>query len=131
MSTQDFIRLAQTLPPILTRFFARFPPGTANDVVRNPFKPTIHPQTKKWHNPIYSLRRQKKLVVLAREYGVDSLLPPTTKAEKKGPTSMKKMMKPKGKLWERTLKERYGFLFSLLSILFGLFFFRGGGELAS
>ncbi|KAG0636589.1 hypothetical protein HOY80DRAFT_348310 [Tuber brumale] len=111
-TSADFIKLAQTLPPRLTRFFARYPPNTANDVVKNPFKPTIHPVTKKWHNPVYSLRRQKELVVLARDHGVEDLLPPTIKKtavrEKRaleGP-KMKKMMSPKGKEWERTLKGR-------------------------
>jgi len=114
-TSADFIRLAQTLPPRLTRFFARYPPNTANDVVKNPFKPTIHPVTKKWHNPVYSLRRQKELVVLARDHGVEDLLPPTVKntavREKRalaGP-KMKKVMSPKGKGWERTLKGRYVF----------------------
>jgi len=51
-------------------------------------------------------------VLLARDHGVEDLLPPTVKKtavrEKRaleGP-KMKKMMSPKGRGWERTLKGR-------------------------
>jgi len=54
-------------------------------------------------------------VVLARDHGVEDLLPPTVKKtavrEKRaleGP-KMRKMMSPKGHQWERTLKGRYVF----------------------
>jgi len=57
-------------------------------------------------------------VVLARDHGVEDLLPPTVKKtavrEKRaleGP-KMKKVMSPKGKGWERTLKGRYVFFHS-------------------
>lgn len=45
----------------------------------NPFLPMRHPVTGKWHDPVYSLRRQAELVKLAREHGVEELLPPTPK----------------------------------------------------
>ncbi|KAI5811462.1 hypothetical protein DFH27DRAFT_533664 [Peziza echinospora] len=113
----DFVRLAQSLHPRLLRFFAKFPPGTANDVRSNPFKPTVHTVTKKWHNPIFSLRRQAELFKLARYYGVEELLPPSKKssaykAEKMaehgeaGLARMKKILAPKGKKWERTLHSK-------------------------
>lgn len=38
-----------------------------------------HPITGKWHDPKYSLRRQAELVKLAREHGVEELLPYTPK----------------------------------------------------
>ncbi|KAF8464624.1 hypothetical protein BDZ91DRAFT_849624 [Kalaharituber pfeilii] len=113
----DYIKLAQTLPPRLLRFFARFPPGTCNDVRSNPFKPTVHPATGKWHNPIYSLRRQADLCKLARKHGVEELLPPTRKSSmfkaeriqargEGGLGKMKRMLEPKGHNWERTLHSR-------------------------
>lgn len=59
-------------------------------------------------------------MVLARDHGVEDLLPPTVKKtavrEKRaleGP-KMKKMMSPKGHQWERTLKGRYVFFYSRL-----------------
>jgi large subunit ribosomal protein L25 len=38
-----------------------------------------HPVTGKWHDPKYSLRRQAELVKLARDNGVEDLLPFTNK----------------------------------------------------
>jgi len=116
-----FVRLAQELPPKLLRFFARFPPGTHTDVRSNPFKPTVHTVTGKWHNPVYSLRRQADLFKMARAYGVEELLPPSRKSSqwkaerltqreiKLGQgigSPMKKMLSPKGHIWERTLHAR-------------------------
>ncbi len=37
--------------------------------------PTKHAVTGRWHDPKYSLRRQAELVKLAREHGVEELLP--------------------------------------------------------
>ncbi len=54
------------------------PTGYQHDTP-NPFRPTKHAATGKWHDPIYSLRRQAELVKLAREHGVEELLPHTPK----------------------------------------------------
>ncbi|KAL7273299.1 hypothetical protein RUND412_003853 [Rhizina undulata] len=111
-TTTELIKLAQTLPPRLLRFFTRYPPGTALTPSANPFKPTVHPVTHKWHDPTFSLRRQAELVKLARRYGVEELLPETVKstayreARAAEGKHLKRMLKPKGKEWERTLKGR-------------------------
>lgn len=83
------IGLAKALPPRLLVFMARYPhpsilpegadpeksrTGYQQDTP-NPFLPTKHPVTGRWHNPKYSLRRQAELVKLAREHGVEELLP--------------------------------------------------------
>ena len=128
-TAQDFIRLAGTLPAQLLRFFARFPPGTHTDVRSNPFKPTVFPPTGKWHNPVYSLRRQADLFKLARAHGVEELLPPSTKSsafkaqrlldrEAKGGAAMARSINPKGRYWERTLHSKWVFF----SFFFPLFF---------
>lgn len=52
---------------------------TANPAPTNPFLPYKHPVTGKWQDPVYSLRRQAELVKLAREEGVEELLPFTSK----------------------------------------------------
>lgn len=53
---------------------------TAKDgATANPFLPFKHPVTGLWQDPVYSLRRQAELVKLAREAGVEELLPFTTK----------------------------------------------------
>ncbi|KAI6368638.1 hypothetical protein MCOR25_004594 [Pyricularia grisea] len=100
-SASSYIRLAKTLPPRLQVFLSRYPPaailptantstgtstttGEAQDpppqttyqqASPNPFKPTKHPVTGLWQNPVYSLRRQAELVKLARDHGVEELLP--------------------------------------------------------
>ncbi|KAK0745890.1 hypothetical protein B0T18DRAFT_139039 [Schizothecium vesticola] len=81
------IKLALSLPPRLRTFFARYPPHeilppalTAyQKETPNPFKTTRHPVTGRYHDPKYSLRRQADLAKLAREHGVEELLPPSTK----------------------------------------------------
>lgn len=150
------IKLAQSLPPRLLRFFARFPPApflflngssitngepfqalTPNSAYsdtdtstsesrsvsaesslpyENPFRSTKHPVTNTWHDPVYSLRRQADLVKLAREYGVERLLPFTTKGTEerirkrtehglrvKGTGEGQRV---RGKWQERTMKSR-------------------------
>ncbi|KAK4202258.1 putative mitochondrial LSU ribosomal protein L25 precursor [Triangularia verruculosa] len=93
--SSPLIQLAQSLPPRLKTFFARYPPlsiqppGAARSPAKaltfyqretpNPFLPHKHPVTGKWHDPKYSLRRQAELVKLAREHGVEELLPYTEK----------------------------------------------------
>ncbi|KAI1096129.1 hypothetical protein F5B19DRAFT_221520 [Rostrohypoxylon terebratum] len=85
-----YVELAKTLHPRLTRFFAKYPPNQilpsstrtntiANGATPNPFLPHKHPVTGKWHDPEFSLRRQAELVKLAREQGVEELLPFTSK----------------------------------------------------
>ncbi|KAK2072699.1 hypothetical protein P8C59_007037 [Phyllachora maydis] len=87
------VKLAQALPPRLLTFLARYPPvsilptGTDPATAKtgyqedtpNPFLPLKHPVTGRWHNPKYSLRRQAELVKMAREHGVEELLPYTPK----------------------------------------------------
>ncbi|KAI1005597.1 hypothetical protein K3495_g2621 [Podosphaera aphanis] len=125
---QELINLAKTLPPKLTRFFARYPPPVINPSCgkdkaeraefqyHNPFKATRDPITNRWHDPVFSLRRQADLVKLAREHGVEELLPFT---EKKTMVRLRKRLKNglrvkgtgigqtvKGKVSERTMKAR-------------------------
>ncbi|QUC19706.1 uncharacterized protein UV8b_03947 [Ustilaginoidea virens] len=88
-SAAKYIQLAKTLPPPLQRFFARWPPAslqpagsppTRHQEQRpDPFRSHEHPVTGKWHDAAYSCRRQAQLVRLAREHGVEDLLPPTSK----------------------------------------------------
>lgn len=88
-SATKYIQLARTLPEPLQRFFARWPPaaiqspGSAPTQYQeqrpDPFRFYKHPVTGKWHDPVYSYRRQAQLVQLAREHGVEDLLPETTK----------------------------------------------------
>ncbi len=87
------IQLAMALPTRLRTFLARYPPASilpAGATVEmhktayqeespNPFMPTKHAVTGRWHDPKYSLRRQAELVKLAREHGVEELLPFTNK----------------------------------------------------
>ncbi len=135
-SIQHHISLAKSLPPRLTRFFAKYPPqailpsatspnapestspiSNDSEATPSPFKARKFPITGKWHNPKFSLRRQAELVKLARQHGVEELLPHTVKgtAERirrreeqglrvKGTGIGEKV---KGKAWERTLKGRY------------------------
>ncbi|KAI0018363.1 hypothetical protein F4780DRAFT_781515 [Xylariomycetidae sp. FL0641] len=85
-----YVELAKQLHPRLQRFFAKYPPTQilpgntrANTTaaaegaggMTNPFLPHKHPATGKWQDPVYSLRRQAELVKLAREQGVEELLP--------------------------------------------------------
>lgn len=90
-SSSKYIALAQTLPANLLRFFARYPPpqilSSSQEAYptgyqlasKNPFMPQKHSVTGKWHDPVYSNRRQADLVKLAREHGVEDLLPHSSK----------------------------------------------------
>lgn len=90
-SASKYIALAQTLPANLLRFLARYPPPQLFTspqeaqqtgyqlATKNPFKPQKHPATGKWHDPVYSNRRQADLVKLARQHGVEELLPHSAK----------------------------------------------------
>lgn len=87
------IQLALALPTRLRTFLARYPPASilpagANaettktayqEEAPNPFMPMKHPVTGRWHDPKYSLRRQAELVKMARDHGVEELLPFTNK----------------------------------------------------
>lgn len=88
-SPTSFVQLAKSLPEPLQRFFARWPPaalvapGTPPTPFQeqrpNPFRFYKHPVTGRWQDPVYSQRRQAQLVKLARDHGVEELLPETTK----------------------------------------------------
>ena len=100
------VKLAESLPPLLLRFFTRYQPqrpassaivssadqshSSNNETspiqnllepssLPNPFQSQKHPVTGRWQEPIYSLRRQAVLVKLARAHGVEELLPHTVK----------------------------------------------------
>ncbi|KAH8884501.1 hypothetical protein GQ53DRAFT_752113 [Thozetella sp. PMI_491] len=91
--TSRYIQLAKALPPRLQVFLARYPApsilptGATPETFKtpyqedtpNPFAATKHPATGRWHDPKYSLRRQAELVKLARDHGVEELLPFTPK----------------------------------------------------
>ena len=93
-------------------------PDTLHSVTNlsNPFRRTLHPVTGRWHEPIYSLRTQTDLVKLAREHGVEELLPSTVKGTEEQLTHriekgirMKGTgvgQKVKGHWHERTLRTR-------------------------
>lgn len=136
-TVQHHISLARSLPPRLLRFFAKYPPPAiltsaasssespnsaspvANDSepIPNPFEPQKFAATGKWHDPKFSLRRQAELIKLAREHGVEELLPRSIKgaAEKQRKREEHGLrvkgtgvgQRVKGKEWERTLKGRY------------------------
>ncbi|KAI1114368.1 hypothetical protein F5Y14DRAFT_174949 [Nemania sp. NC0429] len=85
-----YVELARQLHPRLQRFLAKYPPdqilptSTRTNTIKdgatpNPFLPHKHPVTGKWHDPEFSLRRQAELVKLARQEGVEELLPFTSK----------------------------------------------------
>lgn len=73
--------------------------------------------TGKWHDPVFSLRRQADLVKLARRHGVEELLPHTVKGteeriRKRVENGLRVKgtgigQRVKGKESERTLKGRY------------------------
>ena len=154
MATQvECVKLAQSLPPVLLRFFTRYPPllksaanptDTASSAITsrstlpsdpnanrdrslyetsiapsdlpNPFKSHKYPVTGRWHDPVYSLRRQADLVKLARAHGVEELLPYTVKGTHERTKRREEQglqvkgtgvgQKVKGKQRERTMKGR-------------------------
>ncbi|KAI9671534.1 MAG: hypothetical protein M1817_003586 [Caeruleum heppii] len=98
------------------------PNATSQDIIPdqsiypNPFRSQKDPRTGRWHDPVFSLRRQADLVKLARAHGVEELLPYTVKGTE---AKLKKReehglrvkgtgvgQKVKGKHWERTMKGR-------------------------
>jgi large subunit ribosomal protein L25 len=88
-SPTPYIQLAKSLPAPLQRFFARWPPAAIvpenhpktpyQEERPNPFRFHKNPATGRWQDPIYSQRRQADLVKMAREHGVEDLLPETKK----------------------------------------------------
>uniref|UniRef100_A0A0B7JP59 Diphthamide biosynthesis protein 4 n=1 Tax=Bionectria ochroleuca TaxID=29856 RepID=A0A0B7JP59_BIOOC len=88
-SAKNYIQLAKSLPEPLQRFFARWPPaaivpeGTPKTLYQerraNPFEFFKNPATGKMQDPVYSNRRQAQLVKMAREHGVEHLLPESKK----------------------------------------------------
>ncbi|KAL2057230.1 hypothetical protein ABVK25_002283 [Lepraria finkii] len=151
MASQEYVKLAQSLPPRLLRFFARYPPPAASLANRappspvstslntsssdpnasqeentvsdspplpypNPFQSHKHHASGKWHDPVYSLRRQADLVKMARAHGVEELLPYTVKGTEERIAKRQEHglrvkgtgvgQKVKGKQWERTMKGR-------------------------
>lgn len=84
-----FVTLAKSLPTPLQTFFARWPPAAIvpeghtptpyQEARPNPFKVYKNPTTGKWQDPVYSQRRQAQIVQMARENGVEHLLPETRK----------------------------------------------------
>lgn len=130
-NVSQYVSLAKTLPPKLQRFFARYPPTQIlnprpdgeypstgyQQERRNPFLPQKFHPTGKIHNPVYSLRRQADLVKLARENGVEELLPFTPKKTEEQLKHRVKYglrvkgtgvdQKVKGKIHERQLATKY------------------------
>ncbi|KAI0184592.1 hypothetical protein EV127DRAFT_464324 [Xylaria flabelliformis] len=123
-----FVELAKQLHPRLQRFFAKYPPNQilpsstrtntiADGATPNPFLPHKHPVTGKWHDPEFSLRRQAELVKLAREEGVEELLPFTSKGTEERIRHRVEHglrvrgtgvgQKVKGHLYERMLATKY------------------------
>ena len=165
MTSRQYIKLAESLPPRLTRFFARYPPpallnpgptnappsssttttpssdridqitqgisqlSTSAAETPNPFVREKHPITGRWHDPVFSLRRQAELVKLARQHGVEELLPFTVKAtqERKKRRAENGLrvkgtgvgQKVKGKEAERTMRARYVVFFLFYNLLWG------------
>lgn len=95
-SASQYIQLAKTLPPRLLQFIARYPPAALQAATQgeaaqhtptgyqqdtpNPFRSMKHPATGRWHDPVYSLRRQAELVKMAQDHGVAELLPESSKS---------------------------------------------------
>lgn len=140
-SPQHHIALARSLPGRLQRFFAYNPPqalsattsslsqsleaqaltaGSESAITkskqRNPFSPHKNPATSRWHPPLYSLRQQAELVKLARNHGVEDLLPFSIKSTQERTRRREESgllvkgtgvgQRVKGHEWERTLKGR-------------------------
>lgn len=130
-NVSQYVTLAKTLPPKLQRFFARYPPAqiltqlpdgeyakTGYQEERpNPFQAKKFHPTGRVHNPVYSLRRQADLVKLARDNGVEELLPFTPKKTEEQLKHRVKYglrvkgtgvdQKVKGKIHERQLATKY------------------------
>lgn len=148
------VQLAMALPVRLRTFLARYPPAailpdSANpetvktgyqEETPNPFMPTKHPITGRWHDPKYSLRRQAELVKMARKHHVEELLPFTTKGTEERLRKRVELglrvkgtgvgQKVKGHKHERQLQVKYARLIYevLLGILLANLVVRQDGE---
>lgn len=108
------------LPQKLHKFFIKHPPrpfaeyATKSSVItdpqRNPFLPNKNPETSRWHEPKFSLRRQADLYKMAYKFGIADLLPPMRRkfyAEKYNDKKwMRGVLNPKSQRWERELPEK-------------------------
>lgn len=109
------------LPQKLHNFFIKFPPrpfaqyaekpSTVMDPHKNPFLPNKNPETGRWQEPKFSLRRSADLFKMARKYGIHDLLPPLPHKkfyEDKyiNKNWMRGVLRPKGQKWEHALPEK-------------------------
>ena len=144
MASLEYVRLAQSLPPRLLRFFARYPPPAISSTSRtislspstsspnpnddqvetnipslpyqNPFQKKQHPVTGRWHDAKFSLRHQADICKMARQYGVEEHLPPSSKSsdarlQRRTEEGVRVKgtgigQRVKGHLYERTMKQR-------------------------
>ena len=92
------------------------PQSDTQSTLSNPFARTRNPTTGKWHDPVFSLRRQAELVKLARANGIEDLLPPSPKStesrlERRVERGLRvkgtgEGQRVKGKKWERMQKGK-------------------------
>ena len=108
------------LPGMLQRFFMKYAPTTmksysavptstrAEDA--NPFLPNKHPESLRWHNPKYSLRKQSVIYKAAYRFGIQDLLPPMKKKFYEEKYNNKRLMKgvlaPKGHKYDLAKPEK-------------------------
>lgn len=112
------------------------PPSAAAEgqdglTVPSPFRWQKNPITGKWHDPVFSLRRQADLLKLARQHGVEELMPFSVKSteerlRRRAENGLRVKgtgvgQRVKGKESERTLKGRYVALRMCFARLAGLF----------
>ena len=122
MSSTPAVKLVSTLPRPLLNFFKRHPPASATQWMpqtipgsikpppRNPFHPTKNTVTGKYNEPIYSVRRQTDLTKLAKDHGLEHLLPRRVDHKEKvhatANSPMRGLVRWKGTKMERTRSMR-------------------------
>jgi large subunit ribosomal protein L25 len=89
----------------------------STETASSPFRAQKHAVTGRWHDPVYSLRRQADLLKLAREHNVEELMPFSVKSTQEKLRKREQHglrvqgtgvgMKVKGHEHERTMKSRY------------------------
>ncbi|CUM65526.1 uncharacterized protein PRCAT00003172001 [Priceomyces carsonii] len=109
------------LPQKLHNFFIKYPPrpfadysatpSTITDPKMNPFLANKNPETGRWQEPRFSLRRSADLFKMAYKFGIHDLLPPLPQKkfyEEKyiNKNWMRGVLNTKKHKWERTLPER-------------------------
>lgn len=108
------------LPQKLHNFFIKYPPRPfvqysekptdINDPAMNPFLPNKNPETGKWQESKYSLRRSADLFKLAYKFGIQDLLPPHPRQfyEDKyyNKNWMRGVLNHKKHKWERTIEDK-------------------------